>query len=261
MQGIILAGGSGTRLDPFTRLLSKHFLLIYNKLLFFYPLSLLMLMGIKKINIISDPINISHFKNIIGLSKKGIDENFSTKGFISYYGQSKYFSERLIQEYCYNNNLNYIINRFGIIAGEYQLGKQDQGIISFWLKSFLKRKQLSYFGFGGQGLQVRDILNVKDLCRLIEKQFLNIKYINNMTFNVGGGIKNSISLKELTNYCQEFTGNKIKIKSIKKNRIYDIPYYVTNNYKIKKYYDWHPIVSPKKTIEETFNWLIKTKLF
>ena len=66
MQGIILAGGSGTRLDPFTRLLSKHFLLIYNKLLFFYPLSLLMLMGIKNIHIISDPINIDHFKSIIG---------------------------------------------------------------------------------------------------------------------------------------------------------------------------------------------------
>ena len=139
-----------------------------------------------KLKKIESRFELKDTKNIIGLSKKGIDENFSTKGFISYYGQSKYFSERLIQEYCYNNNLNYIINRFGIIAGEYQLGKQDQGIISFWLKIFLKRKQLSYFGFGGQGLQVRDILNVKDLCRLIEKQFLNIKYINNMTFNVGG---------------------------------------------------------------------------
>ena len=47
------------------------------------------------------------------------------------------------------------------------------------------------------------------------------------------GIKNSISLKELTNYCQSSQEIKLKLNQLKKNRIYDIPYYVTNNYKIK----------------------------
>ena len=200
-------------------------------------------------------------KKIKGLTKKGIDEKFSTNGLISYYGLSKYFSERLIQEYCHNNNINYIINRFGIIAGEYQLGRQDQGIISFWLKSFIKKKSLSYFGYGGEGLQVRDVLNVQDLCNLIEKQFLSINTINNKIFNVGGGLSNSISLSELSNFCREITGNDIKINSTRKNRVYDIPYYVTNNKKIKNYYDWHPNIKPRKTIEDTFNWLIKTNLY
>ncbi len=77
MKGIILAGGKGTRLDPFTRLLSKHFLLIYNKFLFYYPLSLLMLLGIRDINLISDNSNINNFKKLLGDgSQYGINLNY-----------------------------------------------------------------------------------------------------------------------------------------------------------------------------------------
>lgn len=77
MKGIILAGGKGTRLDPFTRLLSKHFLLIYNKFLFYYPLSLLMLLGIRDINLISDNSNINNFKKLLGDgSQYGIKLNY-----------------------------------------------------------------------------------------------------------------------------------------------------------------------------------------
>lgn len=188
-----------------------------------------------------------------------INENFSKKSPISLYGFTKLSSEKLIEEYSFSNNIKYIINRFGVVSGPWQFGKQDQGFISLWLWRFINKGKLNYIGFGGFGNQVRDVIHVYDVCELILEQIKKINKINNKIFNAGGGLNNSISLKELTIKSKEITKNNINIGKIAKTSNYDIPYYVTDNKKIYSIYKWRVKRNLDTIINDTFKILIKYK--
>ena len=188
-----------------------------------------------------------------------INENFETSSASSLYGFTKLASEKLIKETFFKTNLKYIINRFGVIAGPWQFGKQDQGFIPLWVAKHFLKKKLSYNGFGGNGHQIRDILHIDDVCNIILLQIKNIKKINNNTFNIGGGHKNSLSLKNLTTKCEKITNNTIKIKKNSRTSIFDIPYFVTDNSKIKKTYDWAPKNNLDKILKDILMWLSQNK--
>ena len=188
-----------------------------------------------------------------------INENFSKKSPISLYGFTKLSSEKLIEEYSFSNNIKFIINRFGVVSGPWQFGKQDQGFVSLWLWRFINKKKLNYIGFGGLGNQVRDVIHVHDVSELILQQIKKIKKINNKIFNVGGGLKNTISLKELTAKSRKITNNNVNVGRIKKTSNYDIPYYVTDNKKIYSFYQWRVKRDIDTIIKETFEVLVKHK--
>jgi len=194
--------------------------------------------------------------------KKGkilINEKFDTSGPKSIYGFTKYSSEHLIREFSFIYKMKYIINRFGVISGPWQFGKQDQGFVSHWIWKHINKEKLSYIGFGGKGHQVRDVIHISDLCKLVGLQVKKFNKINNSTFNVGGGRKNAISLKNLTKICQKITNNKIKIFSKKNTSDYDIPYYITDNSKILKAYNWKPQKKILHVVQDMYKWMLSNK--
>ena len=190
---------------------------------------------------------------------KTINEKFETSSASSLYGFTKLSSEKLIKEFSFANKLKYIINRFGVISGPWQFGKQDQGFVTMWIGKHIYKKKLSYIGFGGHGNQVRDVIHIDDVCEIIYLQIKNLNKKYNNTFNIGGGPKNSISLKQLTSKCRIITNKKINIGKISSTSNFDIPYFVTDNSKIKKFYKWKPIKNIDLVLKDVYKWLTENK--
>ena len=165
----------------------------------------------------------------------------------------------MIKEYSYLFKVKYIINRLGVISGPWQFGKQEQGFVSLWIWNHLVKRKLKYIGFGGKGYQVRDVIHIDDVCELILRQIKSFSRNYNLLFNVGGGKKNAISLRDLTKKCEKFTSHSIKFSSYKSTSIYDIPYFVTDNSKVTNLYKWKPIKGIDEIIFETYMWMKSNK--
>ena len=194
-------------------------------------------------------------QNVSGASNKGINEEFSLSGIRSLYGATKLSAELLLHEYSNNYGIKTAIFRSGLIAGPWQMGKSDQGIISFWIGKHIFNKPLSYIGFGGEGKQVRDVLDIDDLVDLVLKSVENVEQFNGKIYNIGGGVSNSISLAELTASAQKLTNNKIKIGSDKKTRAGDVRIYISDNSKIERLVGWKPKRTVNQTLESIYGWI------
>jgi CDP-paratose 2-epimerase len=190
-----------------------------------------------------------------GVSPRGISEKMCLDGTRSLYGTTKLCSELIIQEYIEMYGIRGVINRCGVLTGPWQMGKVDQGVVVLWVAQHLFDGSLGYFGYGGTGKQVRDILHVDDLFTLILNQYRNIEQHNGCVYNVGGGNSISTSLCELTELCQKATGKKIPIKKIAQTRVADIPYYITDNTKVENATGWKPQISREEIIEDITRWL------
>jgi CDP-paratose 2-epimerase len=190
-----------------------------------------------------------------GFSQKGVAENFPMDRARSLYGSTKYASELLIQEYNEMLGLRTVVNRCGVLTGAYQMGKIDQGVVVLWMARHFWKQKLGYFGYGGEGKQVRDMLHTADLFDLIDYQLHQIEAVNGQTFNVGGGRQISASLQEMTVICEEITGNKIEIAKQIENRAADIRIYLTDNQKVTAKTNWKPQKEVKEIFTEIYEWI------
>ena len=190
-----------------------------------------------------------------GASTRGISEEFSLVGYRSMYGATKLASELLVQEYAQAFALRTVVNRCGVLAGPWQMGKSDQGVFSLWVLAHHFRRPLSYIGFGGTGKQVRDVLHVDDLDRLLALQLSDLDRCAGCVFNVGGGPTSSLSLREATALCQELTGNEIPIPAVSDCRPADVPHYVTDNSAVQAATGWKPVSTARETLTEMHDWV------
>ncbi len=194
-----------------------------------------------------------------GVSAEGITEDFTLFGARSLYGATKLCSEHLLLEYKEMYEIPVIINRCGVLSGPWQMGRVDQGVIVLWVARHLFQGKLSYLGFGGKGKQVRDVLHVDDLLRLILHQIRHMETLSGEVFNVGGGLATSTSLLELTEICREITGTKTDIGVDLENRPADLRLYITDHRKISLTSGWRPRIDMRTIVEDIYRWIYDNK--
>jgi CDP-paratose 2-epimerase len=185
-----------------------------------------------------------------GVSAEGVAESFSTGAPVSLYGSTKLASELLALEYGGTFDFPVWINRCGVLAGAGQFGRPDQGIFSFWINSWLRRRPLKYLGFGGRGLQVRDCLHPNDAVPLLLKQIQAGRGGKQpRIINVSGGTRNSMSLRQLSDWCAERFGPH-RATADGTARPFDIPWMVLDSALAAKTWDWQPETSLEHVLDE-----------
>jgi CDP-paratose 2-epimerase len=192
---------------------------------------------------------------VAGVSDEGIAEDFSCARPRSYYGASKLAAELLCEEYAAYAKLPVVINRCGVIAGPGQFGKTDQGVFTLWVARHFFGRALRYTGFGGTGLQVRDLLHPLDLADVIHRQLENVTAISGQAFNVGGGQRGSVSLREFTNLCREATAREVPIEEDPTTSDVDLPWYVTDHRRASSAFQWSPTRSPRDIVADITSWV------
>ncbi len=190
-----------------------------------------------------------------GITTNGVSEKASLEGARSFYGASKLAGELLLSEYVATHGMKAIINRCGILAGPWQMGKVDQGVVTLWVARHIFKKPLSYTGFGGTGKQLRDMLHVEDLFDLVCKQMAKPELWDGRVYNAGGGLANSVSLCELTKLCQTATGNTIEIGAKPETSPVDLRIYVTDSSRVSKDFGWKPQRSVPDLVEDITRWV------
>ena len=182
---------------------------------------------------------------------KGIDENFSIDNCThSFFGVSKVYADLIVQEYGNNNGLKTVCFRAGCITGPNHSGAKLHGFLSYLVKSSIKLKKYNLIGY--QGKQVRDNLHSHDLINCFWEFFKHPS--KGKIYNIGGGRYSNCSILEALGIVEKLLNIKIKKQYVKKPRIGDHIWYITNNNKFKKDYpNWKQVYNSKKIIEELIN--------
>ncbi len=194
-------------------------------------------------------------QEVPGAGPAGISERFPLEGARTLYGATKLAAEMLIEEYRAALGVPAVIDRCGVIAGPWQMGKVDQGVFTHWMLAHHFRNPLSYIGFGGHGKQVRDLLHVEDLVDLVERQLLDREAWDGRTVNVGGGRECSLSLRETTAICRRLTGHEVPIAPVEETRQGDVPIYLSDCAKLYGLDEWRPRRSAEQVLADIHEWI------
>jgi CDP-paratose 2-epimerase len=186
---------------------------------------------------------------------EGVDEDFPLDGARSVYGATKLAAELLLQEYAYSYNMPALINRCGLLAGPWQMGKVDQGVVTLWVARHYFGVPLRYIGFGGEGKQVRDVLHVEDLFDLLVRQLAGVSRWRGEIYNVGGGREVSVSLLELTHHCRDAMGRAVPIQPQPTTSPVDIRLYLTDHRRATRAFDWQPRRTVAHIVADIASWV------
>ncbi len=205
IKGIILAGGYGKRLYPITKVISKQLLPVYNKPMIYYPLSTLMLSGIKDILIISTPYDIDNYRSLLGdgsnlgikisyeIQEKPnglaeafiIGEKFIGNDDVCLILGDNIFYGKIIPEILKSTSSELVENDESIIFGYYVKDPERYGVVDFdnnlKVKSIDEKpiKPKSNYAVVGLYFFKNDVIEFAKDCKPSDRGELEITYINN----------------------------------------------------------------------------------
>ena len=216
---------------------------------------------LERLNLVetNERFELARAQPVPGASRQGISEDFPLTGARTLYGATKLAAELLIEEYRAAYGLRAVVDRCGVIAGPWQMGKVDQGVFTFWMLAHRLGRPLRYIGFGGGGKQVRDLLHVEDLVELIDEQLGAPDRWDGTTVNVGGGREGSLSLLETTALCAEITGRSVQVEHSSEVRPGDLPLYVSDCAALFERTEWRPRRGPQEILADIDTWIAQNE--
>jgi CDP-paratose 2-epimerase len=181
---------------------------------------------------------------------KGVDER-EPLDFHSPYGCSKGAADQYVRDYSRVYGLRTVVLRQSCVYGEHQYGNEDQGWVAHFVYSVLDQRPITIFG---DGFQVRDLLDVRDICRLYIACLANFDACNGKVFNVGGGPDNARSVIEVLHSIEQLMETDAHY-SHDDWRPGDQLYYVSDIARLQESLGWRPQVSFEEGLEHLVNWV------
>ena len=183
---------------------------------------------------------------------KGLDENIPLD-FSTPYGCSKGSADQYVKEWSRVYGLKTVIFRHSSIYGGRQYASVDQGWIGWFCKKVLEqdlqfknKEKIVPFTISGSGKQVRDVLHSEDLVDLYHSAYNHREKLFGETFNIGGGVENSLSILELFEVLKKFLDlSKLEYLNIER-RTSDQDCFIANISKAENILNWSPKVSLRK---------------
>src|SRR5262249_26084613 len=121
---------------------------------------------------------------------------------------------------------------------------------SFWLHAHAQKRRLGFYGFGGRGLQVRDALHPSDLARIVIQQISGSNSVSpGGIYHVAGGAGNSMSLAQLTAWCDERFGQHT-VGAHPGTRPFDVPWVVMDPSRAAEAFGWKPAITLTQILDE-----------
>ena len=171
--------------------------------------------------------------------------------FYSPYGCSKGVADQYTIDYARIYGLKTVTFRQSCIYGERQLGIEDQGWVAWFAIAATLGKQLTIYG---DGKQIRDVLDVRDLVRAYEKEYAARDQVSGRAFNIGGGPTNTMSLLELLAHLEKVTGKPVP-RAYDEPRPGDQPVFVCDIAAAKAGFGWAPEIGVTDGVHNLIDWV------
>jgi len=177
--------------------------------------------------------------------------------FHSPYGCSKGTADQYVIDYARSYGLQTAVFRMSCIYGPHQFGNEDQGWVAHFIVRELQGAPITLYG---DGMQVRDILFIEDLVDAFLLAERHIRRISGRAFNIGGGPRNAISLRDLLDRIQTLHGTRPDVR-FEECRTGDQRYYVSDTHRFQDATGWQPAVSADEGIARLYEWLVESRAY